>query len=192
MLWFTKESNSSALDTSTAFPYPLIHPPVLNNTQQAAFCVKGEFSIVPEKFIGDLVERFLAQANGGQDLRTSDYPKEYRELQVKVGFGQGAFSRVPWIAFLGQDQKVSCGIYPVLLYYREARVLILAYGISETNPPTIQWQGLDQARSVAAYLRQEHCRKSGISRRSVLLQGSRSGYTAERLSRARAGSGAVS
>ena len=116
------------------------------------------FSIVPKKFIRDLVERFLAQANGGQDLRTSDYPKEYRELQVKVGFGQGVFSRVPWIAFLGRDQKVSSGIYPVLLYYREAQVLVLAYGISETNPPTIQWKGLDQARTVATYLRQEHSR----------------------------------
>jgi 5-methylcytosine-specific restriction protein B len=116
------------------------------------------FSIVPKKFIADLVERFLAQANGGQDLRTSDYPKEYRGLQVKVGFGQGVFSRVPWIAFLGQGQKVSGGIYPVLLYYREARVLILAYGVSETNVPTLEWNGLDQPRTVASYLRQKHSR----------------------------------
>ncbi|MHC2780092.1 hypothetical protein [Bradyrhizobium liaoningense] len=116
------------------------------------------FSIVPKKFINDLVDRFLAQANGGQDLRTSDYPKEYRGLQVRVGFGQGVFSRVPWIAFLGQGQKVSGGIYPVLLYYREARVLILAYGVSETNTPAIEWNGLDQPRTVAAYLQQEHSR----------------------------------
>jgi 5-methylcytosine-specific restriction protein B len=53
--------------------------------------------------------------------------------------------------FLGQDQKVSDRIYPVLLYYREAHVLILAYGISETNPPTVQWNGLDQPRAVATY-----------------------------------------
>ncbi len=32
-----------------------------------------------------------------------------------------------------------------------SHVLILIYRISETNPPTVQWYGLDQARTVATY-----------------------------------------
>ncbi|MBR1236650.1 MrcB family domain-containing protein [Bradyrhizobium sp. AUGA SZCCT0182] len=118
------------------------------------------FSIVPKDLIGDLVVKFLAQANGGEDLRTSEYPKEYRSLQIKVGFGQGGFSRVPWIAFLGPDQKVSDGIYPVLLYYREAKILILALGVSETNKPTYRWKTTEGLETVAKFMREKHSREA--------------------------------
>ncbi|WP_128961664.1 MrcB family domain-containing protein [Bradyrhizobium guangzhouense] len=118
------------------------------------------FSIVPKDLIGDLVSKFLAQADAGQDLRTSDYPKEYRSLQVKVSFGQGVFSRVPWVAFLAPGQKVSEGIYPVLLYYREAKVLILALGISETNPPDKSWDRTSELSTVAALLREKYGRQA--------------------------------
>jgi 5-methylcytosine-specific restriction protein B len=117
------------------------------------------FSIVPKNLVGDLVVKFLAQADAGQDLRTSEYSKEYRGLQVKVGFGQGVFSRVPWVAFLGPDQKVSDGIYPVLLYYREAKVLILALGVSETNESTSHWKETDGLKTVANFLREKHSRE---------------------------------
>jgi 5-methylcytosine-specific restriction enzyme B len=118
------------------------------------------FSIVPKNLVGDLVEKFLAQAGAGQDLRTSEYSKEYRGLQVKVGFGQGVFSRVPWVAFLGPEQKVSDGIYPVLLYYREAKVLILARGVSETNESTNHWKETEGLETVANFLREKHSRNA--------------------------------
>ncbi|MEY9106499.1 5-methylcytosine-specific restriction protein B [Bradyrhizobium yuanmingense] len=118
------------------------------------------FSIVPKDLIGDLVSRFLAQADAGQDLRTSEYPKEYGSLQVKVSFGQGVFSRVPWVAFLAPGQKVSEGIYPVLLYYREAKVLILALGVSETNPPEKSWDLTSELSTVAELLREKHGREA--------------------------------
>ncbi|WP_162131010.1 MrcB family domain-containing protein [Bradyrhizobium genomosp. III] len=118
------------------------------------------FSIVPKDLIGDLVSRFLAQADAGQDLRTSEYPKEYGSLQVKVSFGQGVFSRVPWVAFLAPGQKVSEGIYPVLLYYREAKVLILALGVSETNPPEKSWDHTSELSTVAELLREKHGREA--------------------------------
>lgn len=114
------------------------------------------FSIVPKDLVGDLVSKFLAQADAGQDLRTSDYPKEYRSLQVRVSFGQGAFSRVPWVAFLAPGQKVSQGIYPVLLYYREAKVLILALGISETDAPEKRWDDTSELSTVADLLREKY------------------------------------
>ncbi|MEY9234050.1 5-methylcytosine-specific restriction protein B [Bradyrhizobium japonicum] len=116
------------------------------------------FSIVPKDLIGDLVSKFLAQANTGKDLRTSEYPKEYRGLQVKVSFGQGVFSRVPWVAFLADEQKVSEGIYPVLLYYREAKVLILALGLSETKLPKKSWSDTLGLKTVSEFLREKHAR----------------------------------
>lgn len=116
-------------------------------------------SIVPKDTISELVEKFLAQANAGVDLRTSDYPKMYRGLQLKVGFGQGTFSRVPWIAFLAEGQKVSAGIYPVLLYYKDANLLILAYGVSETTAPLQQWNGLNDAPTIFRYQQDTHSRQ---------------------------------
>jgi 5-methylcytosine-specific restriction protein B len=146
-----KYATGTALDRST-FP---------GGEDTDAFKVLRElgFSIVPKREIGDLIERFLEQANAGQDLRTSDYPKAYRGLQVKVGFGQGVFSRVPWVAFLAADQKVSGGIYPVVLYYREAHLLILAYGLSETNPPTQKWSELGDSQTVETFLRTKYKRE---------------------------------
>ena len=110
------------------------------------------------------MEAFLAQADAGKDLRTSSYPSEYRGLQIKVSFGQGAFSKIPWIAFLTGEQQVSNGIYPVLLYYRDARVLILAYGVSETNQPVNSWRDLMTRR-----LLPNSSAKSLIESRSVMV-----------------------
>ncbi|WP_440447135.1 AAA family ATPase [Pseudomonas aeruginosa] len=52
---------------------------------------------------------------------------------------QGNVSGIPWIAVLGEGQKVSRGIYPVFLYYKADDHLILAYGISETEAPPFGW-----------------------------------------------------
>ncbi|MCA1474305.1 AAA family ATPase [Bradyrhizobium sp. NBAIM08] len=116
------------------------------------------FSIVPKDQLRELVLAFLAQADAGKDLRTSSYPQEYRGLQIRVSFGQGVASRVPWIAFLAPGEKVSEGIYPVLLYYREAKALILAYGVSETKQPGREWKNLE-AESIAEYQRRHFNRE---------------------------------
>ena len=118
------------------------------------------FSIVPKELIGDLVTRFLAQANAGSDLRTSSYPRAYRDLTIKVGFGQGTFTHVPWVSFLAEGQRVSNGIYPVLLYYRQAQLLILAYGVSETNKPASDWTQLGDAPLVSTFLREKYNREA--------------------------------
>src|SRR5205085_484135 len=53
-------------------------------------------------------------------------------------------------------QKVSDGIYPVLLYYKAAGVLILAYGVSETNKPASVWRELDGAPLVSTYIQEKY------------------------------------
>ncbi len=64
-----------------------------------------------------------------------------QSLKGEVSFGRYTPSRIPWIAFLPENgsMKVSHGIYPVYLYYKNHDKLILAYGISETNTPNVSW-----------------------------------------------------
>jgi 5-methylcytosine-specific restriction protein B len=91
---------------------------------------------------------FLKQARESSDLKTQGYEKEYRGLRVKVSFGQGAFARVPWMAWLGGEERVSDGIYPVLLYFRAEGKLLLCYGVSETQRPQKQWAGVLATQTV--------------------------------------------
>lgn len=83
--------------------------------------------------------KFIQQSNKVKDLKISYYKKEYLGLKIKVSFGQGGFARVPWIAFLSENDSVSNGIYPVYLYFKDKNILILSYGISETNIPKRDW-----------------------------------------------------
>ena len=58
---------------------------------------------------------------------------------MKVSFGQGNLSKVPWVALRAPDMPVSNGYNPVYLFYKEQNILILAYGISETHIPETSW-----------------------------------------------------
>lgn len=113
------------------------------------------FQIEPKDMMADALTRFIAQADEGTDLRTSEYPSAYRGLRMKVSFGQGNYAKVPWIAFTGFGQEVQKGIYPVLLYYKSSGVLILAYGISETNVPDIKWQAGQSEPTIAQHFRED-------------------------------------
>lgn len=98
--------------------------------------------------------RFLKQAESG-DLSTRTYPGDFKNFEVKVSFGQGVSARIPWIAFLGKGQQVSKGIYPVYLYYKKIKRLVLSYGVSETQPPEINWEHIDNAVLVDEYYQKE-------------------------------------
>ena len=110
------------------------------------------FEIAAKELITPLVTRFLEQAKAATDLTVQSYLDEYRGLRVRVSFGQGNVARIPWIAFLGKDQLVSNGIYPVLLFFRERNVLLLCYGVSETNIPERTWElATDDTQTVAEW-----------------------------------------
>lgn len=101
------------------------------------------------------LKRFLQQAET-EDLKTKDYYKDrFAGLTVKVSFGQGVKAQVPWIAFLNDTDKVSDGIYPVYLYYREFDLLILAFGLSETAEPKRQWS-LINPTTISSYFNQNN------------------------------------
>lgn len=98
--------------------------------------------------------KFLKQAES-DDLSTRTYPRDFKNYEMKVGFGQGVPARIPWIAFLGEGQKVSKGIYPVYLYYKKIKRLVLAYGVSETQSPETNWEQIENTASINEYYQKE-------------------------------------
>ena len=85
-----------------------------------------------------LLDQFIMQAQEA-DLRTAHYPKQHESLSMKISFGMGVSAKIPWIAFTAPEMRVSNGFYPVYLYYKEQKTLILAYGISETSEFEESW-----------------------------------------------------
>ena len=100
---------------------------------------------------------FLKQAKTG-NLKTKHFKKDYLETKVKVSFGQGASARIPWISFLKKPFTTSEGIYPVYLYYKKEEKLVLAYGISETKKPLIQWK-IDKPNSIKEFFEKNNLGK---------------------------------
>jgi len=96
-------------------------------------------SLLKETGFADEVRKFIKQAKTGE-LKTKDlYSDKIFSYKLKVSFGQGNIAQIPWIAFLGEGQEVSDGIYPVFLYYKTSDHLVLSYGISETKSPKKNW-----------------------------------------------------
>lgn len=113
------------------------------------------FAIERKDFIPELLQKFLEQAQEGVSLVVKDYPKSYRDLNLKVSFGQGVIAKIPWISYTNYGQTTIDGVYPVILYYKSVGVLVVSYGISETNKPDKNWKNLGGAPTVATYL-EEH------------------------------------
>ncbi len=103
------------------------------------------------------LKQFIAQSNT-KDLKTSRYLKKYQGLSVKVSFGQGNTARIPWISFLKEPNKTSDGIYPVYLYYKSFELLILAYGISETKQPSVDWSKSNKT-TIEEYFKKNYSHK---------------------------------
>lgn len=120
--------------------------------------IKDEFAIDKEK-LDALLLQFIAQADATENLSARDYRGRYEDLDLSVSFGKGNFARIPWMAFLGAGQSVSNGIYPVLLFFKEQRQLLLCYGISEENAATGSWGLLKEQLTVFEWFKQKYDRK---------------------------------
>lgn len=103
-----------------------------------------------------ILKKFIVQAQKGE-LKTSSYPKSLDDLITKVSFGMGTPARIPWIAFISPEMKVSKGFYPVYLYYKEQGVLILSYGISETGTIDQSWpiEIINNSKTIESYFDQK-------------------------------------
>lgn len=98
-----------------------------------------------------VIQKFILQANEGNNLKVTGYPKAYNGLKVEVSFGKKNEVRTPRINFLYEGQLTDNGIYPVFLYYSEQETLILAYGVSETRKPASLWNLPDDIQTVESY-----------------------------------------
>lgn len=103
------------------------------------------------------LKEFLKQAKT-DNLRTSHFDSNYLGFDVKVSFGQGNVAKIPWISFLMEPNKTSNGIYPVYLYYKEYNLLVLAYGVSETTPPSKNWD-IEGSESISSFFERSYSKK---------------------------------
>jgi len=106
--------------------------------EQNEFVIQEKNELTKMTYFDEL-QKFLAQTQTAE-LITSHYAKDYLGLKVRVSFGQSNHARVPWIAFLNKPDTVQQGIYPVYLFYKSKKLLILAYGVSETRPADRNWE----------------------------------------------------
>ena len=88
--------------------------------------------------IKQILSSFLEQVET-DNHSTNHFPSFYSGLKLKVGFGIGKTTKIPWITFLGDNQKPQNGIFPVYYFFKENHRLILAYGISESDIPERTW-----------------------------------------------------
>jgi 5-methylcytosine-specific restriction protein B len=102
------------------------------------------------------ITRFIDQSKT-DELKYNTYANEYKGLKVKVSFGQGVAAKIPWISFLEPPFSTSNGIYPVYLLYKSQNLLILAYGVSETTGPQIDWEV--QAEKISDFFSRQFGRK---------------------------------
>lgn len=103
------------------------------------------------------LRKFLDQAKT-DNLKTSHYLKTFAGLKVKVSFGQGFPANIPWISFLRDGMTTSEGIYPGYLFYKNQNLLILSYGLSETNEVKYNWQ-LNSAKTINSYFNENNLEK---------------------------------
>lgn len=104
----------------------------------------GKFNL--ENFYAT-IEKFITQAQT-ENLKKQGYPTSYKGLDVRVGFGAGVSSNVPWIAFLKEPNTVTDGIFPVYFYFKADNLLVLSYGVSEANKPLQNWPDTDGLKTL--------------------------------------------
>ena len=103
--------------------------------------------------IKSILPVFFAQSKT-DNLVAKHYPAFYSGLKLKAGFGKGRVASISWIAFLGKDQKVTNGIFPVFYFFKEDCKLILACGISEKEKPNKNWNLPEDTKTVSRYFHQ--------------------------------------
>ncbi len=74
------------------------------------------------------ISNFILQSKT-TNLKSSQYPKEYLDLDVKFSFGMGTPAKISWASIHNNEIRNTKGINCVYLYYKEENILILAYGV---------------------------------------------------------------
>ena len=139
-----KEMLLTDFGNSTSKPFSILH--------SHGFVIERKTLDISEQLI-----EFVAQSDSG-GLKTSGYLTKYEDLKVEISFGKGNEARISWIAFIGEGHTVQNGIYPVYLYFKKNSLLILAYGVSETNKPANNWS-IPKLKSIKEYFKENQFEK---------------------------------
>lgn len=97
-----------------------------------------------EQQIISFIELYAPLKAGESTGDSQSKAKEYSRyscsgLNAQASVGMGRATGIPWMAFVGYGQKVTNGIYPVLLFYKTYNIVVVAYGISASNQPDKKW-----------------------------------------------------
>lgn len=112
---------------------------------------------INQNFLSEFISVADNQKTGlGTNERAKEFiskygKKIYQNLITEISFGKGRATAIPWIGFLGYNQTISTGICPVFLYYKEKNMLILSYGVSDTNKPPKQWENTEKLQTIKDY-----------------------------------------
>jgi 5-methylcytosine-specific restriction protein B len=87
----------------------------------------------------ETIDLFLKQSKKNE-LSTKGYLSSYKDCKVKVSFGKGRISNVPWVAFLKGNNEIRSGIYPVILYYKKIETIVIAFGIGTYFEAIKEWE----------------------------------------------------
>ncbi len=110
------------------------------------------------------IKAFVEQSSTNNQ-KIGVYINYYQGLNVYTSFGFGGSAFVPWISFCGDNQTTKNGIYPVILYYKSIKLLILAYGVSSSNVPQLEWNFIDGNKQTIKFFLLE--RKYDVKRKEI-------------------------
>lgn len=92
-----------------------------------------------DNFFPELIKFLHQSLSNEKSQKISGYQKKFKGLDVKISFGKGNFSVVPWICFLKEGEDIQDGYYPGFYFDRELSKLFVVLGVSEANIPTHTW-----------------------------------------------------
>lgn len=84
------------------------------------------------------IKKFILQSQT-KNLKTSSYPKDFSDFDVKFSFGMGTPAKISWVSVHNQEIRSTKGINCVYLYYKEENILVLCYGIMENFVDNDTW-----------------------------------------------------
>lgn len=96
-----------------------------------------------EKKLNDCLLSFIQQSRKcwerGSTAGSKEIKGEYRETNFYCSFGTGNTANTTFCAFLGNQQQVQHGIYPVILFNKSSQEIEVCYGVSANNTPEKAW-----------------------------------------------------
>ena len=99
-----------------------------------------DFSILKsnlEIFLEKCIQHKSEKATKGS--KTSNINGTLKGFKMKASFGSGKVKKRPLLAFLKDENTISNGIYPLIIFEPSLNEFIVCKGISFDNKPNLKW-----------------------------------------------------